>query len=314
MSLNAITAIGVDLAKASLQLCGPCGSSSGQVRNELQAVRARLRALQKMYPTLHLVCEATGGCERLLVSTAHALKIPISVVEPSRVRHFAQSLGCIEKTDPVDARVLREFGQRMPLTPCVPLEEPYRVLREWVQLRDHYIERLKVEETFMSSLASPSMQAVVKAECTGLTTRIEEIEARIETFLQESAPELNDRVQTLCLVTGVAARSACALLAYVPELGRIGDQPLSKLVGLAPIAHDSGDMHGPRHIARGRAPARRVLYMLALVAARFNEHLKPFYLRLRSNGKPPKVALIAVARKLLLFLNQLLKPAFLVPV
>jgi len=314
MSSSAITAIGIDVAKLSLEFASPCARLSGSVRNELEAIRTRLRALLKEYPALHLVCEATGGCERLLVGTAHALKIPISVVEPSRVRHFAQSLGRLEKTDPVDAQVLREFGQRMPLTETRELEESYRVLRDWVQLRDHYIERLKVEETFLSSLTNPQTQAVAQKECDRLNTLIKEVEAQIEEFLQEQAPELNDRVQTLCLVTGVATRSAAGLLAYIPELGRIGDQQLSKLVGLAPIAHESGEMNGPRHIARGRAPARRILYMLSLVAVRFNEHLKPFYLRLRSNGKPPKVALIAVARKLILFLNHLLKPAFNMPV
>jgi transposase len=314
MSSSAITAIGIDVAKLTLEFGGPCARSSGPVRNEPESVRTRLRALLKMYPALHLVCEATGGCERLLVATAHSLKIPISVVEPSRVRHFAQSLGRIEKTDPVDAQVLREFGQRMPLTQTRELEESYRVLRDWVQVRDHYIERLKVEETFLTSLANPKMRSLVQEQCDHLKSLIEEVEALIEAFLQEQAPELNDRVQTLCLVAGVAARSAVGLLAYIPELGRIGDQQLSKLVGLAPIAHDSGEINGPRHIAKGRAPARRILYMLALVAVRFNEHLKPFYLRLRSNGKPPKVALIAVARKLILFLNNLLKPAFNMPV
>jgi len=314
MSSSAITAIGIDVAKLTLEFAGPCARASGSVGNNLLSVRAQLRALQKMYPALHLVCEATGGCERLLVATAHALKIPISVIEPSRVRHFAQSLGLWEKTDPVDAKVLREFGQRMPLVQTEEREESYRVLRDWVQVRDHYIEALKVEETFLSSVANRHLRSLIQKQCEHLQSLILEVEARIERYLQEQAPALNDRVQTLCLVRGVAARSAVGLLAYIPELGRIGDPQLSKLVGLAPIAHDSGEMHGPRHITRGRAPARRILYMLSMVAARFNEHLKPFYLRLRANGKPPKVALIAVARKLLLFLNHLLKPAFELPV
>ena len=152
-------AIGIDVAKLTLEFAGPCARSSGSVRNELEAVRTRLRALLKMYPALHLVCEATGGCERLLVATAHSLKIPVSVIEPSRIRHFAQSLVLLEKTDPVDAKVLREFGQRMPLVQAEELEESYRVLRDWVQVRDHYIERLKVEETFLSSVPNPKMRS-----------------------------------------------------------------------------------------------------------------------------------------------------------
>ena len=165
-AITAITAIGVDVAKTSLVFAGPCARSTGSVLNQ----RAVLRA--------HLVCEATGGCERLLVATAHALKIPVSVLEPSRVRHFAQSLGRWEKTDPIDAEVLREFGQRMPLKAAEQLENNYQALRDWVQLRDHLVERLKVEQTFLKSLPNAKMQAVIAAGCRHLQRQIEQVEAQ----------------------------------------------------------------------------------------------------------------------------------------
>ena len=313
-AIAAITAIGVDVAKTSLVFAGPCARSTSSVLNQPAVLRAYLLAIRAAHPAAHLVCEATGGCERLLVATAHALKIPVSVLEPGRVRHFAQSLGRWEKTDPIDAGVLREFGQRMPLKATEQLENNYQVLRDWVQLRDHLVERLKVEQTFLKSLPNAKMQAVIAAECRHLQRQIEKVEAQIETFLQTQAPELGDRVQTLCLVEGVATRGATALLAYMPELGRLEDSATSKLAGVAPLADDSGTREGPRHIAKGRAPVRRILYMLALVAARYNPHLRPYYLHLRAAGKPPKVALIAVARKLLIFLNRILKPAFVEPV
>ena len=189
-------------------------------------------------------------------------------------------------------------------------EQTLRTLRSWVQLRDHYVARRREDETFIASLAETALRRIAQAESRHLERLIEKLDEKIQRFLDEQAPALNDAVQTLCLVSGVAWRSATGLLAYLPEMGRCSGQQIAKLAGLAPLADDSGPRNGPRHIARGRAPARRVLYMIALVAARYNEHSRRFYLRLRAAGKPPKVALIAVARKLLVFLNSLLKPAY----
>lgn len=314
MSVSAITVLGVDVAKPSLEFCGPTHHTTGEVLNQPTSLRRFLVGAKQRHGQIHVVCEATGGYERLLVATCHALGLHITVVEPSRIRHFARSLGRLEKTDPIDAMIIREFGVRMPLRAMNELEESYRLLRDWVQLRDHYVEQLKIERTFSQSVANPDVQKVCAKQCDHLEALISELEAKIDRFLQEQAPALNDQVQTLCLTKGVSSTSAAALVAYLPELGRCSNQAISKIAGLAPIADDSSQRHGPRHIHGGRAQARRLLYMLALVAARYNEHLKPFYLRLRHAGKPPKVALIAVARKLLVFLNSLLKPAHLQPV
>jgi transposase len=313
MCVSAITVLGVDVGKPSLEFCGPSQHTTTGILNQPTPLRKFLAGAKEHHGQIHVVCEATGGYERLLVATCHALGLGISVVEPSRIRHFARSLGRLEKTDPIDAAVIREFGVRMPLRATAELEKSYQLLRDWVQLRDHYVERLKVERTFSQSVPNPEVQTVCAKQCDHLEALIAELEAKIDQFLQEQAPALNDQVQTLCLIKGLSSTSAAALLAYLPELGRCSNQAISKIAGLAPIADDSSHRHGPRHIQGGRAQARRVLYMLALVATQYNEHLKPFYQRLRSSGKPPKVALIAVARKLLVFLNSLLKPAHLQP-
>lgn len=310
MSPNAIVHLGVDVAKATLQFDGPCAQSTGALANQPRTVLAFLQRLRRHYPQLHLICEASGGYERTLVAAAHALGIAFTLVDPWRVRHFARGLGRLEKTDPIDAAVLRRYGQAVRPAATSVQEEALRRLRQWVQLRDHYIEQLRREEIFLSSVPEADLQRLVRAQCTHLEHLIEKLEAKIQHCLEQHAPAAHDAVQTLCLVSGVSWRLATGLLAYLPELGRCNGQQIAKLAGLAPIADDSGTRHGPRHIARGRAPARRLLYMAALVAARFNEHLRPFYLRLRAAGKPPKVALIAVARKLLVFLNSLLKPAY----
>lgn len=309
MSSIATPYIGVDVSKRALQFKGPCPHSSGKLPNEAALLVRRLTQLHRLHPNLHLICEPTGGCERLLLATAHALAIPITLVDAWKVRHFAMGLGWIEKSDPLDAEVLRQYALTVSPAATPPAEANHALLRDWVQLREHYVQRLSEEQTFLQTLGNAQMQAWVQQQCERLTDLLAELDAKIETFLQQQAPQLNDKVQTLCLVTGVGQRIATALLAHLPELGRYRDAAIAKLAGVAPIVDDSGERSGNKHIARGRATARRVLYQAALVAAQHNEHLKPFYLRLRAKGKPPKVALIAVARKLLIFLNSLLKPA-----
>ncbi len=138
--------------------------------------------------------------------------------------------------------------------------------------------------------------------------RLALIDAEIEAHLQEEAPELNDRIQTLCLVPGVSNRTAITLVAHLKGLGRYNDRAIAKEAGLAPLNHDSGQMRGQRHIYGGNPVVRKVLYMAALVASQHNDWLKAKYEELIKTTAP-KVALIAIARKLLVWLNQLLKPA-----
>lgn len=310
MTASAIPYLGVDVAVQALQCDGPDGKA--EVRNEPKAVRTYLSRLQRAYPTLHVVCEASGGCERVLVAAAHMLGVAVSCVNARRARDFARGLGWLEKTDKLDAAMLRRFGETAQPAPQAPVEPAVQRLREQVQVRAHYVAQLQLEETYLATLQDAALRTLVSAHCRRLEAVVANVEAQMDELLGQ-AVELATRVQTLCLVESISVRSASAIVAHLPELGQLSDGAISKLVGLAPLADDSGLRHGPRHIRHGRREVRRVLYMCALVAARSNQHLKPLYLRLRAAGKPPKVALIAVARKLLVFLNHLLKPAHLKP-
>jgi transposase len=313
MSSIAIQYVAIDVSKRTLQFEGPCPHSTGKMPNEAAALVRELSRLHKLYPALHLVCEPTGGYERLLLATAHGLGLPITLVDAWKVRHFALGLGWIEKSDPIDAALLRQYALTAQVRPTPATACDHALLRDWVQLREHYVRCLSEEQTFLQTLGNAQMQARVQQECEHLETLLKELDAKISAFLETQAPDLNDKVQTLCLVCGVGLRIATGLLAYLPELGYYSEGAIAKLAGVAPIVDDSGERTGNKHIARGRATARRVLYQAALVAAQHNEHLKPFYQRLRAAGKPAKVALIAVARKLLIFLNSLLKPAAQLP-
>lgn len=305
------TYVGIDASKARLVCQTP--DLSVTEANESKAVYARLREWKKRYPKLHLIIEPTGGHERVLLAAAAALQIPATRVNARQVRDYARGLGWLEKTDKIDAKVLRQYGETAKPKPTEQPTEVQEKLRELVQLRDHYVEQLQHEQTYTQTLQNPATRRMAEAHNEQLETKIKEVEQAIEALIDGDAPELHVPIQTLCLVKGMGVRSAVTLLAYVPELGRISDQAVSKLVGVAPIVDDSGERSGNRHIKYGRANARRILYMCASVAAQHNEYLSPFYQRLIAAGKPPKLALIAVARKLLRYLNRLLKPLYTAP-
>lgn len=301
MKTSASPVIGIDVASRELVLCD---GKISHLANTPAAVRVYLRRVPQ--PVL-LVCEATGGYEQILVAEAHALGLAIHVANPRRVRDFARSLGRLEKTDPVDAAVIRRYGEAVRPAPT-PLPEPAQVqLRELVDLR-HDLSEEQTRWSNRLAHASALTRKTIARKLRTLAREITEVERQIEHHLA-AHPPLQDKAQTLCLIPGVGLTTAAVVLAHLAELGQLNRREAAKLAGLAPLNHDSGDYRGQAHIAHGRAPLRKALYCAALVAARWNDDLCTFYRRLRANGKPPKVALVAVARKLLLILNALLKDA-----
>lgn len=306
MSTPAIYYLGVDVAQDTLAVAG---AAPAQVSNRPAALRAWLTALRAVQPTAHLICEATGRHHHALQIVAAECGVPLSVINPRHARHFAKSLGRLEKTDPVDAAVLQRLGQSLHPGPTPPPPGGLRQLQDLLVVRQALVEEQTAWTNRQALLTPVAIRFCVRRQRTlarELTAVEEQIQALLVTPLAE---HLLLRVQTLCLVCGVGERIAWALVAGLAELGQGNRRQVAKLAGLAPLNADSGQWRGTRHIAHGRAPVRRALYQAAVVAARHNEHLRPFYLRLRANGKPAKVAYVAVARKLLVFLNRLLKDA-----
>jgi transposase len=296
---SATPVIGIDVASRELVICN---GQVSQLTNTPTAVRLFLRTVP---PETLLVCEATGGYERILVAEAHALGRQIHVANPRRVRDFARSLGRLEKTDAVDAAVIRHYGEAIRPAPTPPADPAQAQLRELVDLRHDLSE----EQTRWSNRLAHATALTRKAVARRLRTvarEMAEVERQIERHLA-AHPPLQDKAQTLCLIPGVGLTTAAVVLAHLAEVGQLNRRELAKLAGLAPLKHESGDYRGQAHIAHGRAPLRKALYCAALVAVRWNDDLRVFYQRLRANGKPPKVALVAAARKLLLILNAILK-------
>lgn len=310
MSLSAIHYVGIDLAQCTLAIAG---ASPAEIKNEPAALRRWLCQLKQIQPTAHLICEATGRHHHALQAAAAAAGLPLTVVNPRQARDFARSLGRLEKTDPIDAQLLRRLGEALRPGPTAVPAGVVRQLQDLLVVRAALVEEQTAWHN-RAALLHPAATKLCLRHQRSLEREVAAVESTIDALLATpAAAVLQTKVQTLCLVCGVGVRTALVLVAWLAELGQCNRRQIAKLAGLAPLNRDSGQWRGQRHIAHGRAPVRRALYQAALVAARHNEHLKPFYQRLRSAGKPAKLAFIAVARKLLVFLNRLLADAPLLP-
>jgi transposase len=295
---------GLDIAKATLQLHLQNRQLSLANNDEGHAELVKqLRSLSKV----HVVCEATGGYERAVVAALQAADLPVSVVNPAHVRHFALAQGGRAKNDPLDAAVLAAYGQAFkpaatPLPDAVLAE-----LRSLVQWR----LQLKDQLTRTRQFGEQATLAVVRHQQAQLILHLEKQVAAVEAELAQvlkRAPRCQAQVQELAALDGVGTLTAVSVLCQMPELGQLNRQQTAALAGLAPWTRQSGPWEGQRHIGGGRAVIRHALYMSAVVLARQTKTtLGKFYARLRQAGKPAKVALTAVMRKLLIQMNQTLK-------
>ena len=300
---------GLDIAKLNLQL-----HLLGR-RHDLPNTAAGHRRLVKLLaalPGAHVICEATGGYERDLVAALHDARIPVSVLNPARVRHFARATGQRAKTDPLDAAILTAYGQALQPQPTAPRTPQEHHLSELIRRRVQVLALLVAQRQQAQRLTVPALRRQAQSLVRRLERDLEQIETQL-TQLQAQAKALDERVQKLIAITGVGTITALGVLAELPELGTLNRRQAAALAGLAPHPRESGQWHGRRRIGGGRAPVRRALYMAALVAARSNRQLKAFYQRLRAAGKPAKVALTAVMRKLIILMNHTLKNPNFVP-
>lgn len=301
MNPTATTYVGADVAQDTIAFCGPTAATS---KNEPAALRAYLATLPK---DAHLVCEATGRHHYALHQACAVVGRPLTVLNPAHARAFAHSLGKLEKTDALDAAILRRFGYERRPVATPPPSAAQHTLRDLLMVRSALVENI-ADHRRRDRLLVPAAQRQLRMIIRTLQTRQRAVEHHLAAWLETAPADCHDRVQTLCLVVGVGVLSALQLTAYLPELGTCNRGQIAKLAGLAPLPWDSGTGHGVRRIQQGRAPARRVLYQCAVVAARWNETLRPHYQQLRARGLPAKPAYVAVARKLLIYLNALLRP------
>jgi transposase len=294
---------GLDIHKATLQL--HLANRDAELPNTPVGHR-KLRALLKVHPNPHVICEASGGYERQIVAELHAAGIPVSVLNPAQARHFARAVGQRAKTDPLDAQLLSRCGEALRPEPTPPRSQEHRQLVELVRYRQQLIEKLLAERQQAEMIEHPALHRQSRS----LVRRLEADLAKVDALLvklRKDSSELAAKAERLTSVKGVGNQTALSLLAEMPELGTLNRRQAASLAGLAPHPRESGKWIGKRSIGGGRHQVRRALYMAALCSARLHPSLSAFYKRLRANGKPAKVALTAVMRKLLVLLNLALK-------
>jgi transposase len=294
--------IGIDVSKDSLEWALGSEGKIQHARNQVRPIAELVRRLVAIDPA-RIVVESTGGYERQLVDKLAAVGLPVVVVNPRRVRSFGEGMGLLAKTDALDARLLALFGEKVqpPLRPIVQGND--RLLADLVARR-HQLVALIVAEKNRHGIASQPIRRLIAALLRTLEKHLQALDERIDAALlaDPDRAALHELLQT---VPGVGPGVARAVLVDLPELGQLGRREIAALVGIAPFARDSGMFRGSRRIRGGRAPVRTALYLAAMTGARFNPVLRELYQRLRRAGKPPKLAFIALARKLLTILNAI---------
>jgi len=296
--------IGMDINKEQIDVAMRGKKENWEFSNESDGIQELVSLMKQIRPTL-IVVEASGGLEQSVVRALYLEKMPITIVNPTRIRAFARSIGQLAKTDPLDAKVISHFAQavRPQVRPLRSAEEDH--LDALVTRRRQIVQMLTAEKNRRST-THPELQTSLWDHIAWLKEEQKRLDEAIEAFIQEKA-EWKEKAALLRSVPGVGPVTASTLLAELPELGTRNRKQIAALVGVAPINKDSGPKKGKRRVFGGRASVRRTLYMATLVATRSNPVIRTFYERLLASGKEKKVALTACMRKLLIILNAMIR-------
>src|SRR4051812_22146788 len=297
--------VGIDVSKAWLDLAGRPQPAPDRVANDPGGIAALVAALRALAPTL-IVLEATGGLELPTVAALHVAGLPVAVVNPRQVRDFARATGQLAQTDRLDAGLLARFAEALRPAPQPSVPDDVRHLDALITRRNQLIGMRVMETNRLDRLADKAVQADVRKHVAYLTKAISRADAALAQAVKAS-PVWRAKDALLQSIPGVGPVATMTLLAGLPELGTTTGNRLAALVGLAPFADDSGARQGGRHIRGGRAPVRRALYLAALSAVVHNPALRAFKARLAGRGKRAKVILTAVARKLLVIANAIIR-------
>lgn len=296
--------VGIDVSKEGLDVAVRPAGSGWRATNDEGGIRELVARVRALAPTL-LVLEATGGYERAIVAALAAAALPVVVANPRQVRAFARATGQLAKTDAIDAAILALFAERVrPEIRLLPAEEA-QALDALLTRRRQLLEMLVAEQNRLS-LARQPVRRGIEQHVRWLQRQLKDVDSELDGAIHAS-PAWRATDNLLQSVPGVGPVLSRTLLGELPELGRLDRKQIAALVGVAPLARDSGTYRGKRGTWGGRATIRPVLYMAAVTAARFNPVIRVFYQRLKAAGKPSKVALVACMRKLLVILNAMVR-------
>lgn len=299
------TFIGIDVAKDRLDVHVRPSDQAFTVARDSEGLAKLMERLRPLGVYL-VVVEATGGFEQTLAAALVSEGMPLAVVNPRQIRDFARATGQLAKTDALDAKAIARFAEAIKPEPRPVPDDQARALGELVARRRQIIEMMTAERNRRRQLSSRRLIKSVDRLLAVLQKELTELEHDIGESIR-GTPAWRERDELLRSVPGIGDVVARTLIADLPELGRLDRKQIAALVGIAPLNRDSGRWRGRRTSWGGRAKVRSALYMAALVGSRRNPVLKGFYQRLISFGKPKKLALTAVMRKLLTILNAMVR-------
>lgn len=293
---------GVDVSKARLDACIAPGAAFASFANDAAGIAA-LAAFCRQHRVELVAMEASGGLERQAFLQLWQAGLPCAMANPRHVRLYAEAMGKLEKTDRIEARLIADFAHARALHPT-PLPSPAQQrLKALVARLTQVTDDLTVQKQRRTSLTDhPAMLASLEEVIALLKRQARQLEGEIASMIDDD-PLWAQLAQTFRAIKGVAGRTVARLMADLPEIGTYSNKAIAKLVGVAPIANDSGQRRGRRPIRGGRAPVRAILFLVAAIASRYDPHLAAFRQRLTAAGKEKMVIRIALARKLLVILN-----------
>ena len=295
--------LGCDVSKDFLDIYDPEFTFVDRIANTAEEIAAFFEPLKD--DSISVVFEATGAYDRTLRVILTGLGIGYARVNPTKARRYAQAAGFLAKTDAVDARMLQNFGETMKLPPDAP-EDPNREALAALHKRRDQLVQMGSDEKKRRHIADATVKASIDSHIDCLETQVAAIDKEMKSLVN-SSKELKDDAERLHSAPGIGPVTSTIILASLPELGLLSPKKIASLVGIAPVNNDSGTMRGKRRIKGGRGRVRKALYMAALGAIRKDKRFADFYDRIVERSGIKKVAIIAVARKLLTILNAMVR-------
>jgi transposase len=304
------TTIAFEVSKATLVVHVLPYDRQFQIANSARAIGRLLDKIvcsnEPDHPIL-VVCEATGGYERHVLTMCCKRGLDVHRAHGSRTRAFASYRGYAAKTDAIDARMLAHYGADTPnLRLYQPPSPQVETLRQLRKRRDDLITMSRMEQNRLQMVTNSLIKRSIANHVRTLDKERKRIEQEIDQLIK-ATPDLNKQANLIQSIKGVGPQTAQACLAYLPELGDLNKRQIASLVGLAPKANDSGKFKGKRHIVGGRAVVRTTLYMAAMVAIQCNQTFKTIAQNMRQRGKPNKLIITAIMRRIIVIINAVLK-------
>lgn len=297
--------IGIDVSKDRLDVHERPSGDVFSVPHNAEGIAALLERFAQTSLEL-VVLEATGGLQTRVAASIAAAGLPVAVVNPRQVRDFARATGRLAKTDALDAEIIARFAEVVRPEVRTLSDEAGQALQALVARRRQLVDMRAAEKNRRSQMKDTKLRIRLDEHLDWLTEAIAEVDRQIEDHIHNS-PIWRAKEDLLTSVPGIASTTARALIADLPELGKLTRRQIAALVGVAPFNRDSGSWRGQRHIAGGRPNVRTALYMATMTAIRCNPVIRATYQRLTAAGKKRMIALVACLRKLVVILNAMLR-------